>query len=211
MWNIPPVVHTSFTLHLYNVTKAGRKIRYYSILLSTFIVLHFICICCLYSTLLSTYVFPLMRLVQPFFVDFIYGFCYYIFDVSCMFKIIYGHAVLIHNSYIPSTLLTYYLLLPILIFFFFSIFIYLKKLLVTLLLLMDIEFRVLDRPVVQADIIIKKIIKRLSQIDKTIKSWLNVDLLLFPKTAKVKKLPHNPKSPTPINRIPSIQNVEFSI
>ena len=195
MWNIPTVVHTSFTLHLYNVTKAGRKIRYYSILLSTFIVLHFICICCLYSTLLSTYVFPLMRLVQPFFVDFIYGFCYYIFDISCMFKIIYGHAVLIHNSYIPSTLLTYYLLLPILISFF-SIF---------------IEFRVLDRPVVQADIIIKKIIKRLSQIDKTIKSWLNVDLLLFPKTAKVKKLPHNPKSPTPINRIPSIQNVEFSI
>ena len=139
--------------------------------------------------------FPLMRLVQPFFVDFIYGFCYYIFDISCMFKIIYGHAVLIHNSYIPSTILTYYLLLPILISFF-SIF---------------IEFRVLDRPVVQADIIIKKIIKRLSQIDKTIKSWLNVDLLLFPKTAKVKKLPHNPKSPTPINRIPSIQNVEFSI
>ena len=35
-----------------------------------------------------------------------------------MFKIIYGHAVLIHNSYIPSTILTYYLLLPILIFFF---------------------------------------------------------------------------------------------
>ena len=47
---------------------------------------------------------------------------------------------------------------------------YIKKLLITLLLLMDIEFRVLDRPVVQADIIIKKIIKRLSQIDKTIKS-----------------------------------------
>ena len=119
MWNIPTVVHTSFTLHLYNVTKAGRKIRYYSILLLCiyFIVLHFICICCLYSTLLSTYVFPLMRLVQPFFVDFIYGFCYYIFDISCMFKIIYGHAVLIHNSYIPSTLLTYYLLLPILTFF----------------------------------------------------------------------------------------------